>query len=493
MPAAKRQKTRAEELAGLVTGPYSKEFDPEEDIPEVAEHGSEVEEDGINDFDGREHYEQVSKSRLRRKQETALGPQYVGSKVKRKRLGDEDGVLHDPFAGYSDEVSSNEVDELSDEDDIDRGSHDNINPGIDEDGPDIEDMRSESEEELDDDDQDMDLEDFALDADIRQKKDNTKDRDELKRILAAEQQGLASTLAESQRADAVKGVAVKRQRKTFSSLLHSRVRLQKGLDAFNGLTPENSGHQSEEMQAAAQAAELAARKLWTTLDSLRCTLADARASAPQIGRCDASAPIEDLWSHMLSLEDATRPHRRATLEKWSKRTQKASVTAARTASNKLNLNGSGARTSLLDVLDAQLADPERLVRRTKKSEDTLDDPDFYNLVLKDLVDHRDANLPTDISSRNPRLAPDGAKPSVASGQKGGAHTRASKGRQMRYTVHEKLLNFMVPDDKGSWSEKAAGELFGSLFGAKMANGLVNGAIDADAEGHEEEALRLFRG
>ena len=46
-------------------------------------------------------------------------------------------------------------------------------------------------------------------------------------------------------------------------------------------------------------------------------------------------------------------------------------------------------------------------------------------------------------------------------------TKASKGRKMRYTVHEKLQNFMAPEDLGSWGERQRAELFGSLFGRKV--------------------------
>ena len=45
-------------------------------------------------------------------------------------------------------------------------------------------------------------------------------------------------------------------------------------------------------------------------------------------------------------------------------------------------------------------------------------------------------------------------------------TKASKGRKMRYTVHEKLRDFMVRDDRSTWGEKQVTELFGGLLGVR---------------------------
>lgn len=46
-------------------------------------------------------------------------------------------------------------------------------------------------------------------------------------------------------------------------------------------------------------------------------------------------------------------------------------------------------------------------------------------------------------------------------------TKASKGRKMRFTVHEKLQNFMAPEDRTSWRPEAIDLFFGNLLGQKM--------------------------
>lgn len=72
-------------------------------------------------------------------------------------------------------------------------------------------------------------------------------------------------------------------------------------------------------------------------------------------------------------------------------------------------------------------------------------------------------------------------------------TKASKGRKLRYTVHEKLQNFMAPEDRGTWGERQVDELFGGLLGRRvgLGKGEREGEDGGDGDG-EEEGLRLFR-
>jgi protein AATF/BFR2 len=77
-------------------------------------------------------------------------------------------------------------------------------------------------------------------------------------------------------------------------------------------------------------------------------------------------------------------------------------------------------------------------------------------------------------------------------------TKASKGRKLKYAVHEKLQNFMAPEERGKWGERQTDELFGSLFGQRL--GLAEN-LDEDAEemaeddkdaADEEAGLMMFR-
>jgi protein AATF/BFR2 len=75
-------------------------------------------------------------------------------------------------------------------------------------------------------------------------------------------------------------------------------------------------------------------------------------------------------------------------------------------------------------------------------------------------------------------------------------TRASKGRKIRYTVHEKLQNFAAPEDRSTWTEAARREFFGSLLGQQgllQENDVGTNEDQQDDGDHAEvDALMLFR-
>lgn len=61
-------------------------------------------------------------------------------------------------------------------------------------------------------------------------------------------------------------------------------------------------------------------------------------------------------------------------------------------------------------------------------------------------------------------------------------TRASKGRKLRYTPQEKIMNFMVPErSEHLWQEEQVDELFGSLLG-----NTVREEMEVDENGEEIE-------
>ena len=55
-------------------------------------------------------------------------------------------------------------------------------------------------------------------------------------------------------------------------------------------------------------------------------------------------------------------------------------------------------------------------------------------------------------------------------------TKASKGRKLRYTVHEKIQNFMVPIPKATWHEEQIDELFASLLGGAEKKDGIGGVV-----------------
>ncbi|KAJ5729500.1 Protein bfr2 [Penicillium malachiteum] len=540
----------ADQLADL-EDPTPKDFDPE-DLERDGQ--SSDEEDGKTlDVDaGREHYQAVGKGKLRKQEAVELGKQYAGTRVSRDALDDDSD--HDPFAARSDdeEMSDGDSDdsgavsaEDGTEDSADDQQSDDESPPTDSDS----DMFSEEEEEEelefdsadeeesddeDDEENDMESDEESDEEDnVPAKKRSSKsarptesgpvseDREELRRLMASDQKTIAATISQAAKADASKGKAVKDQRSTFDALLNTRIKLQKGLGSINDISAlvvsgeeSNESEQGEANEDAIKSAESAALALWSTLEELRNVLADAHAKDGSKKRKRPS-PITPgiksdlLWERMAELESKALIHRRANLDKWSSKVRGGSSSLPN-ARGKLLGSASGQQT-ITAVLDAHVATElgDRSSKRARQSngadsptavEPVYDDTVFYQSLLRDLVEQRMSSsdamtggmdtlhqLPTRLpihpitGMRNDKVKRD-------------IDTRASKGRKMRFTVHEKLQNFMAPEDRGVWTGRAREEFFASLLG-RSASGLLGEDDDSASDGEsdrEEGGLKLFR-
>jgi len=413
---------------------------------------------------------------------------------------EQDSLLGSTESGLS---NNDDVDGLSEMEDIaddDDSAHDDVAEMV-------EDDEDEDEDEGEDNGPSKDLDERA----------------ELRKMMAEEQKAVASTISQAAKADVDKGNAVKHQRSTFDSLLNTRIRLQKSLIATNSI-PALQTHPTDPTDNDAHqtilAAQGAAIKLWSQLDTLRHTLnfpaetGTKRKRSPE-PNASTSTLSTTLWRRMQTHESASLPTRRSTLEKWSARLRPVS---ALSSSRKL-VNPTPTAQPLTAVLDHHLSDMSRLVARTHiprscaplqaqaglaESPDIYDDADFYTFLLRELVDQRMANS---ASTAGATSVTTGAGAGVAGGiglgglprgegrMRKKVDTKASKGRKMRYTVHEKLQNFMASEDRGMWGERQRDELFGGLLGRRGA--LREDAVDVEdgdlgREDVEEEGLRLFR-
>lgn len=476
------------------------DFDPEEEPPQDDSDSDVGVED--NTAAAREHYVDVGKSKLRKRDIVPLGPRYEGFKVSRDAVTGDDDDEDDPFSkGFDEEESEDNVDGALDgsasegeDEDVSEEEDEEMQDGDESPATDV----SDEDEEEDDDDEDED-EDEA-----------TEDKAELRKMLAEEQKSVAAGLSQAAKQDAEKGRAVKTQRSTFDSLLNTRIKLQKALIGTNTLSGimSESAPADETTEEAFRAAETAAFTLWSSLNSLRETLESNRTGhkrkRPDF---DIDTPTADLWSHMRAQEAATHPHRTAILEKWSAKARDATAIAPRN-----RLNNSTATQTIVDVLQEQLHGDRLLKRaRTPRScaplqlsraaksaaaaqDDAIyDDADFYGILLQSLLEQRSADSVAASASNNIDVNA-GFQMRREAKTKKAVDTKASKGRKLRYTVHEKLQNFMAPEDRGVWGERAMDELFGSLFGARMGLGEdVDEEEEEEERGDEEEAgLMLFR-
>lgn len=303
-----------------------------------------------------------------------------------------------------------------------------------------------------------------------------------------------SGISDSARQDIEKGQAVRQQRKIFDGLLNLRVRLQKALVAVNSLgRVEGDGASGPE---AYEAAEEAALKLWNTVDDLRSGIKGSKTGEKRKREVDASTATETLWGYMHEDEQRARAQRRKTLDKWSAKIGATTVPVG----NKLNLGAT--RNTISTVLEEQLLDPERLIKRSrvprscaplqasksvKEDASIYDDADFYQLLLKELVDQRTADSEAAQSAGVATVQWAAMKEAKTSKN---VDRKASRGRKMRFTVHDKLAGFMAPEDRREWETDAVDRFFGTLFGRRME---LDEAEESEEEINAEEAgLKLFR-
>lgn len=83
-------------------------------------------------------------------------------------------------------------------------------------------------------------------------------------------------------------------------------------------------------------------------------------------------------------------------------------------------------------------------------EEVFDDQDFYNQLLRELVERKTSSVsdPIELSRRAIELQ------KLRSQNKRKVDTKASKGRKIRYDIHKPMVNFMAPIYRVSMPEEA---------------------------------------
>ena len=327
-------------------------------------------------------------------------------------------------------------------------------------------------------------------------------REELWKIMNEEQTTVIAAISQAAKDDADKGNAVKQQRKTFDSLLNVRIALQKALIATNSIPTVEDNGAEDSGDKPYQAAEDAALKLWNTLDRIRHefiqTGSTSKTGQKRKRDVNSSTSSATIWERMQDSEVASLDHRRRVLEKWWGKVKSSAPTSGK-------LINTAPTQNITSALQDQLAKPG-LLENTKRPrscapvqekqkliEDAhiYDDTTFYKLLLNQLVEQRktESGPTSGAAGVTAQWAVKEAKMRKV------VDTKASKGRKLRYTVHEKLQNFMAPEDRTGWEQEAVDRLFGTLLGQKMTLG--EGAMEVDGEDEEditaeEAGLRLFR-
>lgn len=366
-----------------------------------------------------------------------------------------------------------------------------------------EDTASSSQEE--DEEDDDDISSSSSSSPSTPPKAPSTDRALLRKMMADSQASVLSNITTAQKADASKGKAIKNQRSTFDALLNTRIKLQKALIATNSLQASPQPSPSAEADTATiHSAEQAALNLWNTLDSLLTTLQPLPPSKPT-PPATPTTPTSTLQARTIAHTSTRLPHHRSTLTKWSQKINPAPLPSRSKFSQAPTqlplttildnaLTGASASKLLAKTRVPRSCAPVQAAAGLESAEGIYDDADFYTLLLRELVDQRMAS-----TSQGGNGGGNGAKV-LLPGMKDRAlrvkkkvDTKASKGRKMRYTVHEKLMNFVAPDDRGTWGERQRAELFAGLLGRKVEMGEGAGSEESgDEERREEEGLMLFR-
>ncbi|RKF77188.1 Protein bfr2 [Golovinomyces cichoracearum] len=536
-------KTLARKISEL-NDPVIQDFDPEDEVnPDDEEDTGSEDEDSYDDLTGTEHYAQVGKSQLRKAEEVNLGPKYFGSKISRKDLlTDEENHEDNKFNVYPDDsssvVSSNTIDDV-----IENRSGDKFKEvELTEDGGKKKENRktfrdektakelvlestlkrkskkskseegysSESPESDNSDDQldsdNLDDEESDSDDDDDDIRNDRNERSEIQKIMKEDQKTVVSTISQAVKADVEKGEAVKAQRMRFDCLLNVRMAMQKALVAVNSIAALKDGNNNDLSNIPYESAEEAAVKLWNKMNDFRQDISKAT-SKLKTGQkrkrgIDLTTPSTIIWERLQDLEVASIDHRQAILEKWSAKTRGTS-----TLPLSEKLKPMVAQQSITLLLKDQLNNSEKLIKRTKiprscapiqrelklvEDSSIYDDGNFYQMLLKEFIEQRKAdslNMPL-VGNKDNRTFQRNAMKEAKTRKV--VDTRASKGRKMRFTVHEKLQNFAAPEDRRSWESVAIDRLFGTLLGKKLSLDEDRQDEESDIEINEEKSLRLFR-
>ncbi|XP_072909541.1 protein AATF [Hemitrygon akajei] len=460
-----------------------------------------------------------------RKQASALlcetDRRYVGKATTRKALQEEAG--EDSFSDASDEEEEM-TDNAESTEDEDTEEADNVEPlckAVKESKFDFEEVKDfeeftegmddlgESDSSEEEDDENEDEGDDGNDDDME--KGNTS----------------VMTFSKAKVAEEVeKGKAVKNQLALWDQLLEGRILLQKALVTANTLPQPDSmpSFKKEgglEFAAAVKDSCKALKALLRSLVELQDELlfqhpdtqhfVSGRKPEPDSDEIPSDDETEGMQERKQPLKRKLevneypdfmakrfavfKTYRNSTLQKWHEKTK--------LASGKMGKGFSAFERPVVTQIEQIMMDKERLLRRTqtKRSlysilgkvdkdsqqipefvpgeveivpqgksnshlkdidEEIFDDDDFYHQLLRELIERKtNAVDPNDqIAMGRQWLAIQKLRSKI----KRKVDTRASKGRKIRFHVHNKLVSFMAPIDQSTMNDDARTELFRSMFG-----------------------------
>ncbi|XP_053989505.1 protein AATF [Hylaeus volcanicus] len=513
--ALKTKKSLADKINSLITTTptnFQSDDDAEDTKAKVV--------DPYEESDNSESNFQVSEIR-RRNVDTLdqVDKRYIGRKVSRKDVYVTDDSADDVSEDEEEEMNSTEEEEEEEENDNNVDSNDSNDYSQDDHNNNDDSESYYSDEELSNESFRQSSEDGS----------NIEDNNPENKNFNTDQRAGFQTISHTNlKADIDKGNCVRSQLKLWESLLEMRIKLQKCLITSNKM-PQHDAHEIlkdvdytkkvEETKSNLKlllnnllqlqnlflrqypetknlSAQSKKRKAEESIDKeeinededeeIPSDTEDEDEKETSVSRENADEISKNVFIKKLRLDNYEKilnenhklytEYRNSVIQKWNEKT--------RIASGKLD---KAMNQTTLKQIEFALSDKEKLRKRTqlKRSEykiigkmdaaenendgrriqeydsEIYDDDDFYHQLLRDLIEYRSADItdPIQLSKQWIQLQ------NMRSKMKRKIDTRATKGRRIRYNVHNKLVNFMAPITiNDTWTDHAKDELYNSLFG-----------------------------
>uniref|UniRef100_T1PII3 Apoptosis antagonizing transcription factor n=1 Tax=Musca domestica TaxID=7370 RepID=T1PII3_MUSDO len=468
-----KQKSVAEKVAEIIAHPNQSDSESENEALSRVR---------VVDFDEDEYQlPDVGTTEFRKRNVKLLSEQsakYKGKIASRKDFEEEDDAEEQYEESDDEEGDGNESYEESDDDDEEalKKFGDALKQGYgayedsEEDQEDQEEVSEEEEEEDDEEDDDEEEEDED-------------EEDEETHVISKVNRD----------AEIQKGICVQNQLKLWERLLEMRINFQKILAKTNQLPSPTEIKELEEKddknksttQEVTRKTENLLQNLLTLQDTLYGQNSELSKSVKpssikrpwpfkQKSSRNDEPPMKQMNNYLQERFDNFSSYRNSVLLKWDDRT-------------KLLQPGAGAKKKsmneeydIIKKINNALMNKSLLIEKSQQvknnaqkqnSEDVenqgdlamnsniYDDSDFYHQQLRELIEYK-ANTTSNMSEVTKQYL---ELQKLRQKMKKKVDTRASKGRKLRYVVHNKLINFMAPHDNCSWNDESKDELCKSLF------------------------------
>ncbi|KAG7673911.1 hypothetical protein Ndes2526B_g02616 [Nannochloris sp. 'desiccata'] len=491
------RKTLAEELAELANPAPTKEFDPDADI---FGSGPALE---ASDDELLPPSKPKGKERSRLRGDIQLvGKEYSGRKSSRAAVFDQDDDQEGNSSSSEEEGEEDDEDEQEEEDsELENGSADEVASSSEEEEEEREEEEEDRNKARKSKKQNKLAHSFGSEGADAEEDDEAAALEREYREMQQQEADAMSGLQERASKERKKGLAVRAQRSLWESGLELRILLQKALQSGNRL-PQPEGHRvavavDPELETGLKGL---ARDAAAVVDDLLGLLNSMEEQHPAIGEAAEAASVgitkrkqpdndeekqkqelmsDKLWSQLDESYQRFVPFRDAAIDRWHRKTVLASGSAARGGLKVLN-------QSVSSQVQLLMRDSQRVVERTRlpkrlcrslcsteedqegsakvegelegadqgivageeiRDPETFDDGEFYQTLLKEFFEGKQESGANWYSGPKQRKLVD---------------RRASKGRKLRYHIHEKLANFMAPVELNA--PQFASNIFANLFG-----------------------------